>query len=197
MKNKIIIGIGLSLVFLFLLGIVLYNEIPRVTYKYDEIKEGYVIKKAYGDLKEVTISKQYKNKPIVSIAPKAFEGQTKLKKINFESESQIEEIGKLAFHDCVSLDEIILPNSVRIIGNNAFLNCKSLTNVSGLGVETLYGSSFFDCENLKRVEFSQNLKYIGDYAFYNTNLECLIIGKNTKCENHALDGVLKENILYV
>ena len=68
--------------------------------------------------------------------------------------------------DCVFLKSVTIPDSVRIIGDSAFLDCISLTSVSfGQGVERLNGYAFYNCSNLKTISIGKNLKFIGKCNF--------------------------------
>lgn len=61
----------------------------------------------------------------------------------------VTEIGNDAFYDCKSLVNVTLPNSVVEIGSEAFLGCTSLKSVSIPSSVTKIGSfAFSDCGNL-------------------------------------------------
>jgi hypothetical protein len=79
----------------------------------------------------------------------------------------VKEIGKYAFAYC-GCTTIEIPNSVKTIGNNAFYNAQSLSNVffEENGTEEIGFACFGYCLNLKSVSLSNSLKNIGDYAFY-------------------------------
>ncbi len=63
-----------------------------------------------------------------------------LKKVNLPP---LKVLPKNLFKGCVSLEEIVIPDTVEVIEEGCFYGCK----------------------NLKRIIFSKNLKEIGDYAF--------------------------------
>lgn len=50
-----------------------------------------------------------------------------IKSLNIYDEFEVKRISKCAFKDCVNLEEIYITDSVYNIGENAFLNCPSLT----------------------------------------------------------------------
>ena len=50
----------------------------------------------------------------------------------------LEEIGRAAFHSCISLERVVIPPGVKVIGNEAFRNCSQLTTVNlGEGLEDI------------------------------------------------------------
>ncbi len=92
-----------------------------------------------------------------------------------------------------SVKEIILPESVNKIGDEAFMNCASLKsitipdNVTELGAYSFYGSgvqnftlpnsvtkvgsnSFYGCANLNNITLSENMTEIGSMTFQQTGL---------------------------
>lgn len=76
-----------------------------------------------------------------------------------------------------ALKEVIIPDSIKIIGDQSFAYCENLEKVTfGTGVETLGEGAFAWCPNLKSVEFSEGFKSIGTYVFVgNDALEKAII----------------------
>jgi len=57
-----------------------------------------------------------------------------------------------AFASCVNMREIILPESVKIIGNGAFNFCNALEKITiPSGVTEIEQDAFLSCQNLKRV----------------------------------------------
>jgi hypothetical protein len=104
----------------------------------------------YTDLPdEVTVAAIYNELPVKRIANNAFVGCLTLKHITLPS--TIVEIGDYAFSDCSSLTDISLSNSNLIhIGESAFINCVSLTNVIiPDSVLTLDKSVFYRCSKLE------------------------------------------------
>lgn len=144
--------------------------------------------------------------PVMKIADEAFAGNTYLKKITFESGSKLEEIGSAAFKNCTNLGigsdgkaiEITIPNSVQVIGTEAFSGCSSLdkialpsnssfvkiqtstfrncTNLGNTGtfkipssVKTVEAYAFDGCSSLVDINIPSSITDIGSYAFQGTS----------------------------
>ena len=198
MRNKIIILTSLGLILLFLIVVVLYNEIPRFTYTYNEDLSGYVITKCHGNVKKYTIPKMYKDKEVVGIARDVFRDKTNLEELDL-SETNIENIGMACFSGCYNLKKITFNEEVNYIANNAFFGCSNLEEIElkNTNLRILGGSVFFDCINLKKVSLPSGLEEVGSYAFYNTSLEELNIYKQTILLDDALLGVDETIINYL
>lgn len=89
-----------------------------------------------------------------------------------------------------TVKEIILPNTVKMIGYSAFYNVRSLEKIQMDGVENIADNAFEGCENLKIVSTALNrLRYIGQSSFFNCrNLEKFIIPSSCKKVGSAFGG---------
>ncbi|MBQ9893465.1 MAG: leucine-rich repeat domain-containing protein [Bacteroidales bacterium] len=71
-----------------------------------------------------------------------------------------------------NLHEVILPNTIRVIGKNAFMHCDSLNSINiPAGVTQIEDSTFEDCRHLENVIIEGALTYIGDKAFSVTGIK--------------------------
>ena len=71
-----------------------------------------------------------------------------------------------AFLGNQNLKNVILPDSVKSIGNGAFSGCSALTSVTiGENVKSIGVYAFFNCLSLKSVKLSDTTTEIGDSAF--------------------------------
>lgn len=78
------------------------------------------------------------------------------------------EIPSNVFTNAVNLKEIILPESLKIIGSSAFSGCKSLKMIQiPNSVEEISSKAFYGCTGLEEVQIDtdSNLSYIGNQAF--------------------------------
>lgn len=81
---------------------------------------------------------------------------------HFEAQS----IPPSAFFGFASLERVVLPQGVRVIGEGAFAGCEQLTSIEGGEYITEIGDyAFSGCVELTRFMFSPTLRHIGDYAF--------------------------------
>ena len=75
-------------------------------------------------------------------------------------------IGNLAFMDCSSMTEITIPEGVTRIGDEAFSSCNGLTSitipvsVTGIGYE-----AFYYCASLSSITIPEGVTYIGNSVF--------------------------------
>lgn len=72
-------------------------------------------------------------------------------------------IGAQAFAECRGLTSVAIPDSVKIIGNKAFFECRCLTNVSIPNSVTNIGEmAFSECHSLKSLTIPSSLTKIED-----------------------------------
>ena len=85
-------------------------------------------------------------------------------------------IGDDAFWNCTSLTSVTIPSSVTSIGDRAFDNCTSLTSVTIPSSVTSIGEyAFAWCESLTSVIIGDGVTSIGDNAFQCYNLTSVYI----------------------
>lgn len=78
----------------------------------------------------------------------------------------VEVIGNDAFNTCMNLESVKFPKKLKIIGERAFAFCDALsTVVLPDGVVEIGKSAFSGCIKLTSVKLSKNLKTIGEQAF--------------------------------
>ena len=71
------------------------------------------------------------------------------------------------FSMLVTITEVVIPDSVRIIGEDAFLGCETIKSVRmGSGIEEIGDAAFYACVALTEVTVPGNATRIGDMAFY-------------------------------
>ena len=78
----------------------------------------------------------------------------------------VKSIGEKAFSGYPSLTSITIPNSVTSIGSSAFYECSSLTSITIPNSVTSIGSSaFYDCDKLSSITIGNSVTSIGSLAF--------------------------------
>ncbi|MBQ2903592.1 MAG: leucine-rich repeat protein [Clostridia bacterium] len=92
-------------------------------------------------------------------------------------------IADMAFYDCRSLKSVVIPDTVKYIGNGAFYNCGNLANANiPTGVVSIGASAFDNC-NLKSVTIPASVTAIGEGAFQNCdNLTEVIFEEGNQLE---------------
>lgn len=78
----------------------------------------------------------------------------------------VKKIGEYAFCGNARIKEVILPQSLRIIGDHAFESCVALERVHvAKGLESIGESSFYHCKELREITLPDQLSSIGEEAF--------------------------------
>ena len=72
------------------------------------------------------------------------------------------------FYNCTEITNIVIPNSVKSISNNAFQDCTGLVSVTiPSSVEEIEHRAFMNCFNLQNVTIENGVKVISAWVFYN------------------------------
>ena len=92
------------------------------------------------------------------------------------NDKPVEEIG--AFH-FMNLESVVIPSSVKRIGEEAFSGCEKLKNVSiGSGVTTIGALAFLGCPSLESIVIPDNVTTIEENAFEScVNLKSVTLGR--------------------
>lgn len=127
--------------------------------------------------------------PVTRIAAYAFENNVRLCSVVLPS--TLKKIGEGAFSDCTALEKMTLPNSVIEIGENAFGGCYALKSINiPKGVKVLPDYVFYGCERLTSISIPKGLTTIGVSAFGNcAALDSITLsGKLTTIGEYAFKG---------
>lgn len=87
-----------------------------------------------------------------------------------------------AFLDCTSITSVVIPDSVKMIGRDAFAGCKALASVTiGNGIQSISLGAFSSCYSLDNLVIPDNVTSIGQSAFAGCySLSNVIIGSGVK-----------------
>lgn len=77
-----------------------------------------------------------------------------------------------------SIEEVILPEGIKIIKARAFANCNKLYKINfPKSLNTIKERAFFSCSSLTEVMLPETLTETGDYAFYSAGIKQLVLPK--------------------
>ena len=100
--------------------------------------------------------------------------------------------------ECLYIESVILPDTVRDIKNNTFYGCKNLQKLEmPEELETIGTEAFKDCVSLKEIDLSHGVNAIYTDAFYGTKIKKLIISSDNKyldLNSYALRGSSVKNL---
>lgn len=107
---------------------------------------------------------------VVYLGQSVFAGMSKLQSITLPK--GIEAIPESTFFECKSLENVLIPSSVRSIGSYSFQHTAITEFEMPDSVETLGDAVFTHCDNLKRIKLSSKLTFIPKSTFEGcTNLQ--------------------------
>ena len=103
------------------------------------------------------------------LGERSFSGCSSIEELDL-SNSKLTSIPKGAFAYCKNLKTIKLPSTITSIGDEAFYNCQSLTNIEGLdkcNLKSIGSAAFSNCKALENLDFSQStFTNVPSKAFY-------------------------------
>lgn len=108
---------------------------------------------------------------------RGFTGHEEIQEVKFEEGSTITALGSGVFASCISLQKIVLPNSILTITGNTFERCTSLETVTlPSGLTQFSGSSgaFYGCSALKSIDLPDTVTELTT-AFRDSGLETVTI----------------------
>ena len=114
---------------------------------------------------------------VYALANKSFADNENLTKVVVPENVKI--IGENAFSGCTGLTGVELPSTLSTIGALAFKGCTALTNVVlPESLESMGANIFNGCSSLKTITIPGGLTEIPDYAFAESGLQSIVIPSN-------------------
>ena len=77
----------------------------------------------------------------------------------------VKKVGDYAFLNCVKPEKIVFSNLEEIC-NGAFLGCFGLKEIAAEFIDTIGEGAFSDCINLTKIEIPKSVTTVSSYAFY-------------------------------
>lgn len=93
----------------------------------------------------------------------------------------LKEIGEYAFHECSNLKKVFLPNSLTYLGSYAFRSCTSLETINiPTSLKSMQTYAFSYCQSVKQFYVPATMDTIADMVFsYNTKLTDIYLMRTT------------------
>lgn len=140
-----------------------------------EINSNGIITGYYGSSSVVILPSTIQGKTVLGIGDNCFKGS---KITSIQIPSTVKSIGNCAFQECKSLTNVIFASQKTdvTIGTAAFKHCEKLKNIN-LPVTSSIGTSAFEgCSSLQSLDIKKGCKSIGQYCFaYCTSLTKLTV----------------------
>ena len=117
---------------------------------------------------------------IERIDDRLFYNNKKLKKVILPK--SLKTIGESAFSECEKLEEIEIPEGIEVINRDTFSGCNNLKTITlPKSLKTIGKSAFSNCKNLEEIEIPEGVEEIEDDTFYDCyNLSTIILPKSLK-----------------
>ena len=88
---------------------------------------------------------------------------------NVELREGLERIDDMAFSYCTSLQGIVIPSTVKMIGECAFSSCTQMRHVElREGLKAIHEWAFRECNSLQQISIPSTIDFIHRDAFYNS-----------------------------
>lgn len=111
---------------------------------------------------------------LTDIGARAFSTQTAIPAFDFSTATNLKNIGSNAFANCRGLTEVVLPDSLEVVGASSFRGCSNLATVqvpvaSSEKPLVLGAYAFGDCSNLSKFYAKGETTEEGTFKFNNVN----------------------------
>lgn len=136
--------------------------------------------------------------PDVKVLPTNFLINSKVTEVIIPN--SVTDIGDQAFKGCSLLNRLVFGNSVKTIAREAFLDCSSLTSIDlPNSVSSIGNKAFGNCYSLSHVSISNSMTTIPQYAFYNcSGLKTINLPNSiTKIESSAFKNCSSLTTIYI
>lgn len=127
-----------------------------------------------GSITDITVPSNFYGTQVTTVESRAFAENTSLNSVVLPDTMRL--IGNGAFSDS-EITSIVIGKNTQSIGSNAFYNCNKLKTVDlGTALTAIPGYAFNRCSSLTNVELPDTVERIGEYAFFRcTSLEYILI----------------------
>lgn len=175
-----------SIILALLLPVLIFIN-PRILY--EKTTSGYAVRfYTFGitNFKSAKIPSTYNNLPVVELRGNTFSNMPFLEEVKLPDTIKV--IRGQAFKNCIKLKNINIPNSLTYLGGGAFYNAKLIKRIYLPDTLTyLGGESFYNATSLEYIRLSNNLSEIRGNTFENCKslMGIEIPDKVTRIGGHA------------
>lgn len=144
-------------------------------YQYDTKTDGIEIVKYHGTAKKLTLPNTIEGLPVTVIGESAFWDEEAVFDIPYARNETLKEvilpdtvknIKEDAFLGCVKLKKVTLPKKLEDLGEGVFASCEKLESINLPNtLHSIPDFTFSDCYSLKSIKIPKNVEYIGWEAF--------------------------------
>lgn len=114
------------------------------------------------------------------------------------SKTRLESIGHRVFHNCRSLEQLNLPDSIKTIGMGAFCNCKITELKLPVSTKQILDRAFYRNKELEYIEWNDEIRTIGEEAFTMAGIKEVILPVGvTMIGAKAFSNCTKLSYLYI
>lgn len=114
---------------------------------------------------KVEIPATIDGKNVISLKNYIFDNNTGLTEVVIPE--TLEKIGENAFRECTGIRKISIPGNVKTIGNSAFSGCTGLTEINlNKGVVNINSGAFHGCSGVKSIVIPEGVSKISNEMFY-------------------------------
>ena len=142
----------------------------------------YVAPDAFSSIGQSTTKLELYIGDNVSTIPQGIFGKSndvRITDVYFGDSSKCTQIQDTAFSDCEHLTSILLPKSIREIGDYAFYRCRALQSIELPNLTNIYEGVFMECESIANINIPDTVTEIYGFAFMScTNLFSVKIGNS-------------------
>jgi len=150
--------------------------------------EAYIVQCNASD-SELTVPSTLGGMPVTGAFPASFSTCTSEKITLPEGFKKLRE---MSFYNCTYLKEVVLPQSMEVVGENCFDSCYLLETVDCGGASDIGAQAFYNCEVLRSITISGNCKDFGTDMPFDTcsYLEEINVKGGSGGAYSSKDGVL-------
>lgn len=166
-------------------------------FRFDKLEDGTYCVTAYdGSSTDPVVPSEYQGAPVTIIADDVFKGRPDITSVTIPD--TVTDIGSFAFDGCFSLKSVSLPDSLHDMWQYAFARSGIEEITIPDGVRIIVPFTFMRCPNLRRVVMHKGVTEIYGNAFKDCpNLTEIIVPRECNIHDTAFDGCPKVPFIYI